>query len=106
MSGLRIAYRARNVAGTRQQAAELMGSLGRAMIALATIPALFIAIGLAMGSLFWLWWTLLQATAGLTVVGVSAYAYARVAGLGRTNSQRPTAEEAEYAAENYQAHAA
>ncbi len=105
MSGLRIAYRARNVAGTRQQAAELMGSLGRAMIALATIPALFIAIGLAMGSLFWLWWTLLQAMAGLTVVGVSAYAYARAARLGRT-SQRPTAEEAEYAAENYQAHAA
>ncbi len=103
----RIVYANDAFAHPRQEGIELVRILGWLMVLLAIIPALFIWIGLGVGSMFWVWWTVVQAFAGLSVIALSASMQARFARSRRRAVYRlTTEEEAEYAAENYEPRAA
>ncbi len=104
-SNFRILFPRSDAAIAKHQDAELVRTLGWVILALTTIPALFTSIGIVAGSLFWLWWTVGQVLTGAGALALSAYMYARAARPVRA-VYRPSVEEAEFAAENYQPRAA
>ena len=102
---LSLVYRQDAAVHKREQAA-LVRLLGRFVLVLTAIPALFTPIGLMMGSLFWLWWTVFQALTGLGALAYAAYLHARSVRSAARRVYTPSAEAAESAGENYQALAA
>ncbi len=104
-SDLTIVYRRHAAMRTREDA-ELVRILGRFVLMLTAIPVLFVTIGLVAGSRFWLWWAALQALTGLCVLAVSRRLYAHSARLAESRYRSSTAEQAQFAAENYESWAA
>ncbi len=69
----------------KQEDADVVRILGWLFLLFDAIPAMFVWVGLRSGSQFWLWWTLIEAAAGMSTLAVAGQMYAdaaRLIGLG------------------------
>ncbi len=84
----------------KQEDAAIARVLGWMLLWFDAIPAVFIWVGLRCGSLFWVWWALIEAMLGLGIIAAARTTHLRAARLiGRGVAKQAEAERARQAAE-------
>lgn len=79
----------------QEEKAEVVRVLGWLLLLFDAIPAVFVWVGLRIGSPFWAWWTVAEGAVGVGIIFVAARMYTRAVRLiGRGLEQKAAEEQA------------